>query len=1059
MGDYKLQGDTYIIKNYDRLPAFSSFLPGLAGIKGIPLWVFYTNRGQGINSFGIHHKSNAIMEFNPANTAYENTALKGFRTFIKVNGSYFEPFFPGKVKPNRCIYMKPNSFMVEEINEEYGLKIRVKYFVLPNESIGALVRKVEITNISNETMEIEMLDGMPKVIPYGIANGAFKEMSNLLKSWTEIKNTNMNIPFITMRASSDDSAEVAEIEGGYFYLSVANGEILPILYDVDKVFGYDTSLVNPVEFMNKSTREIKTEEGCFYNKVPCCFTASEYKLEANESYSFASYVGFTNSVDEINQKAMDLIKIGYEGEKELIADAMVESFTKDVKTSTAIPTFDKYVEQCYLDNFLRGGYPFVFNKEKNPSVVHLFSRKHGDPERDYNFFAIAGEYYSQGNGNFRDVNQNRRNDVFFNPHVGTFNIKTFFSLIQMDGYNPLEVRPSTFCVKEEKSKEVDAYLAKNVASNGEKLAKLLSRSFTPGQIAKVIASNQIELNISLDELIEGILFYCEEQIEAGFGEGYWSDHWGYNMDLVEDYIKIYPDKLEELLYEDTSYGYYDSAARVLRRSETYVLGNKGVRQYGSLVHDEEKNNKTGFVKNGSNWLKDKNGNKVSSNLMVKLLSLGLIKFATLDPYGMGVEMEGGKPGWNDAMNGIPGLFGSGMAESFELKRVLDFICNHLEEDRELSLPIELGELLLGVNEVLEKFYGKEISEFEYWDKVAALREEFRDKIRFGTEGEYSKVNNVLTIIKRFNQKLHEGIEKAKSYGEVVPTYFTYEATKYTKVLDKDGKVVLSHYGLPKVKVLEFNVIPLPAFLEGPARMLKVMTKKEEAKHIFREVKKSELYDKELKMYKTSVPLDDISMEHGRIRAFTPGWLERESVFLHMEYKYLYGLLKAGLCEEFYEEIKTTFIPFLAPEEYGRSILENSSFIASSRNPNKEVHKRGYVSRLSGSTTELISMWIQMFMGDKVFTCEEGELKLYFEPKLPEYFFDDKDEVSFMLLSNCFVTYRNKKRLATFGEKKGKIVSITVPERDIRVTGNFLYGQLAKEVREGNIRSLLIEIDE
>jgi hypothetical protein len=32
----------------------------------------------------------------------------------------------------------------------------------------------------------------------------------------------------------------------------------------------------------------------------------------------------------------------------------------------------------------------------------------------------------------------------------------------------------------------------------------------------------------------------------------------------------------------------------------------------------------------------------------------MLKFSTLDPYGMGIEMEGGKPGWNDAMNGLPG---------------------------------------------------------------------------------------------------------------------------------------------------------------------------------------------------------------------------------------------------------------------------------------------------------------------------------------------------------------------------------------------------------------------
>lgn len=42
------------------------------------------------------------------------------------------------------------------------------------------------------------------------------------------------------------------------------------------------------------------------------------------------------------------------------------------------------------------------------------------------------------------------------------------------------------------------------------------------------------------------------------------------------------------------------------------------------------------------------------------------------PSGMAVEMEGGKPGWYDALNGLPGLFGSSMPESYELLRLLDF---------------------------------------------------------------------------------------------------------------------------------------------------------------------------------------------------------------------------------------------------------------------------------------------------------------------------------------------------------------------------------------------------
>ena len=84
--------------------------------------------------------------------------------------------------------------------------------------------------------------------------------------------------------------------------------------------------------------------------------------------------------------------------------------------------------------------------------------------------------------------------------------------------------------------------------------------------------------------------------------------------------------------------------------------------------------------------------------------------------------------------------------------------------------------------------------------------------------------------------------------------------------------------------------------------------------------------------------------------------------MHMTYKYLLSLLKAGLYDEFFSEIKTSLIPFLDPAVYGRSTLENSSFIASSVNPDPHVHGRGFVARLSGSTAEFLSMWITMMAG-------------------------------------------------------------------------------------------------
>lgn len=1057
MKNYYLDGKAYILEDYHRLPPFSSFLPGLAGIKGIPMWVYYTNRGQGVNSFGIHHKNNAIMEFNPANTAYENTAIKGFRTFIRRENTLYEPFFSGITKAKRKFIIQQNSFEIEETDAEQGLRIHVTYYVLPLENIGGLVRKVEITNLSDKEQELEILDGLPKIIPYGMKNNEYKEMSNLLKSWSDIKNIENKVPYYSMRSSSDDSAEVSEVEGGYYYLSVAEGELVPVIYDAEAVFSYDTTFMQPVRFEEEGLEGVLCKEQCFANKIPCGFTPLKRKLAAGESFTFHTMAGFAQTADQINDKLSKIKEDGFFGQKEILAAECCEELTKDVRTVTGVPLFDSYVEYSYMDNFLRGGYPFVFGKEDRKSVIHLFSRKHGDPERDYNFFSINGEYYSQGNGNFRDVNQNRRNDLLFNKEVGDFNVKTFYQLIQIDGYNPLEVRPSTFQIRQEELEKAEEYLKQAAGKEWQVLLETAKKPFTPGKIAGTLARYAITLTVPEDDFLSALLAFCSQNIEAGFGEGYWSDHWDYNLDLIENYLKIYPERKESLLFGDSSYRYYDSPARVLPRSEKYVIITKGgLRQYGALAEDHEKESRAGFIKNGTNWLKNKKGEYITTTLMAKLLNLSLIKFTTLDPEGMGVEMEGGKPGWNDAMNGLPGLFGSGMPETLELKRMLEFVLEALSLKSQVSLPAESYGFFMKAGELVRELEKGALSQFEYWDKVTSLREGFRQEVRFELDGAEVLMNTgeAAAIIESFLKTVKKGIEKAKEFGKgMMPTYFTYHADSFTPLKSQDGKEIITPYGLPAGRPDSFKTVMLPFFLEGPARYLASEECEEEAEALHRKVKESDIYDKELKMYKTSESLEDISMENGRIRAFTPGWLERESIFLHMEYKYLYGMQRAGLWEDFYEEIKNTLIPFLPPEMYGRSILENSSFLASSANPNKEVHGRGYVARLSGSTTEILSMWSQMFIGNKVFTQEEGGLALHLEPKLPAWFFNEEGEASFTFLSSCTITYKNTTGKPTYGKDRA-VLSHIVTEDGERIEGNCITGQLAERVREGSINKLI-----
>jgi len=110
--------------------------------------------------------------------------------------------------------------------------------------------------------------------------------------------------------------------------------------------------------------------------------------------------------------------------------------------------------------------------------------------------------------------------------------------------------------------------------------------------------------------------------------------------------------------------------------------------------------------------------------------------------------------------------------------------------------------------------------------------------------------------------------------------------------------------------------------------------------------------------------------------FSPGWLENESIWSHMEYKYLLEVLRAGLYEEFYSDFKNCLVPFLNAKQYTRSILENSSFIVSSVNSDKSLHGAGFVARLSGSTAEIIHMWLIMNVGLRPFyLSREGKLCL------------------------------------------------------------------------------------
>lgn len=1036
----------FVIENYGKKSTFASFLPGVSGLHGIPLWCFYVNRGQAVASFGLNNKENSIMEFSPAHQAYQNVKTTGFRTFIKRDGKVYEPFAEEAVPNKMAISM--NLLELEEENPESGLRVQVSYFTLPGEKIAALARTLRVENVSGTPLTLEVLDGMPALIPCGVNLGRIKEIGQTAKAWMQVEDEEDRVPYYRVKASLEDSAEVQMVEDGNFALGFEeSGALLPVVADPNLVFSYDTSMRRAVAFEDTSLQELLRKKQTTTGEFPCAFFARAVTLRPGEAVEFYELFGQARNKEHLHSFLGRVGDAAYFRKKREEACSLLDEICANVHTETASPSFDAYCAYNYMDNFLRGGYPIRLGKDK---VFYAYSRKHGDLERDYNFFAMLPEFYSQGNGHFRDVNQNRRCDTFFAPFVGRENIRKFYSLIQLDGYNPLFIERMSYRLRSEAAEA----LTKEVPC----LAALRDGIvFTPGMLYSLLEDHCPREQA--EALFARVMDAAESVINEVFGEGYWTDHWTYNLDLVEDYLEVFPDREKELFYTE-DLNCFLSQVNINNREKRYVETKHGLRQYRALNEQSRRNTEDKLVRTHR-----QQGEVLNMSLLEKLALMCAVKFAALDAYGMGVEMEGGKPGWYDALNGLPGMFGSSMNEAYELCRMLDFTAGALKKHGE-ALPVlrEVAELLSALDEINRaeqpqlhacdaltdvdsiREHGQVLS---FWNKINDVKEAYRDKTYEGIDGEKALLDagTLAAILDGFAATVRSGIHKAEVLGRgEIPAYFAFDVPEYR----------VTEGGITPLRFVPVNT---PHFLEGAVRYLKLSEPMEKKRAIYQAVKASDLYDRPLKMYKVNASLSKASYELGRAVAFTPGWLENESVWLHMEYKYLLELLRSGLYAEFFEDFHNAAIPFLDPEVYGRSVYENSSFLVSSVFPNQAIHGKGFVARLSGSTVEFISMWKRMLFGAHVLRMQNGKLCFTPQPAMPQYLIPEDGVVTATLFGSVKLSYHFPERKdyipGTYAIRSMRFVY--VDGEILTVDGESASGEIPEDLRNGKIVEVTIEI--
>ena len=1058
------------------------------------MWVYYVSKHQGICSLGIKDKDHAILEFQSFNKACQVVSTTGFRTFIKFQEhGLYEAF---RKTENSAITQRmiisAHELELEEINQDLGIKTNVVYYTLVNLPVPGLVRRVTIQNLLDKKQSIEVLDGAPRVIPYGVTFEHLKVISRHIEGMMGVTDLD-GIPIFRLKQTADDIEEVSSLDGGNFYCALSNEGFRlneNTIVDPKLIFGEIEQLDFPWIFSKNNAESLMAMPQIRENRTPCAMSLIVKSLGAGENVTCDSVFGQVGSQESLRDFLVKFREKDFLNRKREENKDIIEKLKQGCFTLSAEPAFDQYCQQNFLDNVMRGGIPLSLESENSRSIFYIFGRQGGDLERDYHWFVLEPSYLSQGNGHYRNMLQNRRMDNWINPEIGDHNIQAFLNLIQLDGYNPLVVEGVRYIgSNHEKIKDI----LQQVTKDQECLDYLLAftrKAFAPGDFLMELEKCVGEMDRTYEEILAELLPCCVNCEIGALHEGYWIDHWFYNLDLIESFLAIFPDRLRELLIENETYSFFDNPDVVQPRSKKTVFVNGKVRQYQAIFRDPEKEELIASRSEYANKMHTRKGygDVYRTTLLVKLLCLLTNKISSLDPFGIGIEMEAGKPGWCDSLNGLPGLFGSSICETLELIRLCRMLLKYLNSLKKSpsetqSIFTELYEFIGEVSRSIKKSLDSKNPDKEktFWQKNHAAKEDYLINTKFGIGGTEKTVgfdeiiNFVADCLEFLEIKFTENSNGKLLLNGVPYTYFINQVSAYELLADGENDNKIRY-----VEPITFQQTPVALFLEGPTHYIRLYP--EDAEEVYKSVLKCGIYDNKLNTFKVCSSLEKESYELGRVKAYSAGWIENESIYTHMQFKWLLELLRAGLYEQFFREIKTAVPPFLNPQRYGRSILENCSFIASSAHPDSSIHGQGFQPRFSGVTAEFINIWLLMTVGKKPFFMNKNhQLQFSLQPILPAWLFTKEETVhnywkentgweeetipakcfAFNLLGRTLVIYHNPEQRPTFGQDAVQVrqYSIKYDNGDIlEIQGDTVSEPISKDIRDKKINRIEILLD-
>ncbi len=688
-----LQSVTIDGEKFYRISGFDSIRPFLMSVvSDSDHWMFISSNG-GLTA-GRKNPEYSLFPYYTVDKLHELNHTTGSKTIVRIKQDsrelIWEPFSTvdcERFEFTRNLYKNKfgDKVRFEEVNHDLGLTF---YYQWSSSDEFGFIKTASLSNHSDQTVEVTVLDGIQNVMPYGVSSDLQTRASNLVDAYKRselVADTGLGV--FALSAIIVDKAEPSE--------ALKTNVVWSMGLENPKYLLSSQQLENFRKRKETNQEEdIKGEKGAYFVEASLQLESGSEKkwiIVANVNLNHAEVIRLNESIKhnaDLEKQVKDDISVGTDKLIALVAasdglqktrDSLGDSrhFSNvlfnimrggifDDNYNIDKKDFARYIRNAnnslfnnneaffkeLSDQFDKPELDELLSKTEDPDLLRLskeylplkFSRRHGDPSRPWNKFSINTRSEVDGSkildyeGNWRDIFQNWEALAHSYPEFMEGMIFKFLNATTFDGYNPYRVTKGGFDWEIIEPDDPWSYI------------------------------------------------------------GYWGDHQIiYLLKFLEFYHNHKPGELERLFSK-----------------ELFVYANVPyrIKKYEDIAKDPK--NTIDFDEESDRRIRDQvdekgaDGALLSSkkeeihhvNFIEKILVTLLAKVSNFIPEA-GIWMNTQRPEWNDANNALVGN-GVSMVTLYYLRRFLKFfepIVSKTELD-EVTVSKEVAELFYAISEVL-----------------------------------------------------------------------------------------------------------------------------------------------------------------------------------------------------------------------------------------------------------------------------------------------------------------------------------------------------------------------